>query len=108
MRWYQLVKSTSGIDWIDVTTLMNGLEAIHEVKIEWIVSTATRGNGGLLDFAVYAWVPTVEPHKAREIARISGTWPDKERPTFDGFVFNKLYELDRAIGKVYAQEQLPD
>lgn len=101
-------KSMTGIDWIDVATLMNGLEGIHEVKIEWTVSTATRGNGGLLDFAVYAWVPTVEAHKAREIARISGTWPDKERPTFDGYVFNKLYELDKLIGQAYGQKELTE
>jgi hypothetical protein len=101
-------KSMSGIDWIDVATLMNGLEGIHEVKIEWTVSTLTRGDGGLLDFTACAWVPTVEPQVTREIARISGTWPDKDRPTFDGYVFNKLYELDKLIGRVYAQKELPE
>jgi hypothetical protein len=100
-------KSLSGIDWIDVTTLMNGLEAIHEVKIEWTVSLPTVGAGGLLAFTVYAWVPAIEKPGRREVARISGIWPDKERPTFDGYVFNKLYELDRAIGKAYAQEEMP-
>lgn len=101
-------KSLSGIDWIDVATLMNGLESIHEVSIEWTVSTPTRGAGGLLAFTVYAWTPTVEAQQTREIARISGIWPDKERPTFDGYVFNKLYELDKLIGQAYAQKELTE
>lgn len=98
-------KSMSGIDWIDVATLMNGLESIHEVKIEWTVTPPTVGVGGLLAFTAYAWVPAVEKPGTREIARVSGIWPDKERPTFDGYVFNMLYALDRAIGRAYTQGQ---
>lgn len=100
-------KSLSGIDWIDVATLMNGLEAIHEVKVEWTASTPTVGAGGLLAITVWAWTPAVDGPGVREVARISGIWPDKDRPSLDGYVFNKLYDLDRAIGKEYAQRELP-
>jgi hypothetical protein len=97
----------SGIDWIDVTTLLNGLEAIHEVSIELIVTAATAGSGGLLGTTVTAYVPTPGSEQRKTVATIRGSWPDRERPTFDGYVFNQLYALDRAIGQAYAQEELP-
>lgn len=99
-------KSQIGIDWIDVTTLMTGIQGIHELTVELTVTTGTRGHCGSLLFTVSAWVPTVEAHQTKVIAEVKGEWPDKKHPTFDGAVFNALYALDHAISRAYDQVKI--
>lgn len=94
------------IDWIDITTLMTGLQGIHECNVELTVTTGTQGHNGLLNFTVLAWVPTVEKHQTRTIAEVSKSWPNKDHGTFDGAVFNALYELDKEISKAYEQKKI--
>ena len=98
--------TSAGIDWIDVTTLMCGLQGIHEVNVELTITTVTQGHSGLLRISALAWTPTVEAHGTKEIAQVAGSWPDSVHPSFDSAVFALLYELDRAIGKSYEQTKI--
>lgn len=97
----------SGITWSDVTYLLEGLQNIHELTVELTVLIRTPAGAHLLDYTLLAWVPTVEAHQTKVIAEIKGTWPDKTHPTFDSCIFNAGYDLDRAIGRHYAQVEIP-
>lgn len=99
-------KSQIGIDWIDVTTLMTGIQGIHELTVELTVTTGIQGHNGLLNFTVLAWVPTVEPQQTKTVAEVKGQWPDRKHPSFDSCVFAALYELDHAISKAYEQQKI--
>jgi hypothetical protein len=96
----------SGITWTDVANLWSGLEGIHEVTVELVVTTGGKGHNGLLDYTVSAWVPTVEAHQTKTIGEVKGTWPDRDHPTFDSCIFNQLYDLDRVIGRNYEQKEI--
>lgn len=96
----------SGINWSDVTYLWQGLEVIHECKVELTVLTGTVPGSHSLDFTASAWVPTVEAHQTSVLAEVKGSWPDRTHPTFDSCIFNALYELDRRIGRVDFQKPL--
>lgn len=98
----------SSIDWTDVAMLMSGLADIHEVSVEWTVTTLMPAGSGQLGFTALAWVPTTEAHYTEEVAQVTGSWPDKEHLDFCGFVFAKLYDLDRAIGRAYEQRKLKE
>jgi len=102
-----LVRHSSGIEWMDVKNLWSALEGIHELLVELTVTTRSRQPGGVLAITLIAWVPSVEAHHTTEVAKIDGFWPDGVRPTFASYVFNALYDLDRAIGKAYSQKELP-
>jgi hypothetical protein len=91
---------------MDVLNLWQALEGIHELTVELTVSTRSGGVGGKLAITLIAWVPTVEAHHTKEVARIDGSWPDGVRPSFASYVFNELYDLDRAIGRAYAQKDI--
>jgi len=99
---------SSGVGWSEVTNLMAALQGIHECTVELTITTGGQGHNGLLAFMAYAWVPTVEAHQTREIGRVSGTWPDKRHPSVESAVFNAMYDLDRDIGRQYAQKPLPE
>jgi len=90
---------SSGISWSDVTYLWQGLEGIHECKVELTVLIGIAPGSHSLDFTVSAWEPTVEAHQTKVIAEVKGTWPDRMHPTFDSCIFNAIYELDRRIGR---------
>lgn len=96
----------SVIDWIDVTTLMTGINGIHEVTVELTVTAGSQGHNGLLNYTVLAWVPTVEPQQTRVVAEVKGSWPNRNYPSFDSEVFNALYKLDYEISKAYDQRPL--
>jgi len=96
----------SGIDWTDVATLMNGIQGIHECTVELTVLTVGQRHSGTLVTTAFAWVPTVEPAQTRTLAAITREWPNKKHPTYDSFIFNILYDLDREIGREYTQAQL--
>lgn len=103
-----LARSMSVIDWTDVKGLMIGLEGIHELRVELIVSVATQSGNGGLGITAKAWRPTVQAHQTEVVAEVSGSWPGSEYLPFDGRVFSLLYELDRAIGKAYGQKELSE
>ena len=94
-------KSMSNIDWTDVTTLMTGINGIHEVTVELTVIAGMQGHNGLLNFTLSAWVPTVEANHTKVVAEVKGSWPDKTYPSFDSCIFNALYRLDHEISKAY-------
>lgn len=98
----------SGVTWSDITYLISGLEGIHECRVELTVRTSGLPDRHTLDTTVLAWIPTVEPHQTKTIATLTSSWPNKIHPTMDSFVFNLLYDLDRAIGRAYAQTEIPD
>lgn len=101
-----MVRHSSGIDWTDVRDLWSALEGIHELTVELTVTIRSRQPGGALAITLVAWVPSVEAHHTKEVAKIDGFWPDGVRPTFSSYVFNELYNLDRAIGRAYNQEEI--
>ena len=99
-------KSMMAIDGMDLSHLMAGLEGIHELRVELTVSVAMPAGNGALDITVSAWKPTVAAHQTEEVAKVAGTWPDQEGRTLTAYAFALCYELDRAIGKAYAQQEL--
>jgi len=101
-----LAKSLMSIEGGDIANLMKGLEGIHEVKVELTVSVAGSGLDGSLDIIALAWVPTPEAHGTKDIASVAGTWPEREQRTLTAYIFALLYELDRAIGRAYAQKDI--
>jgi hypothetical protein len=96
----------SGISWSDVTYLWEGLQTIHECTVELTVLTGGLPGGHSLSFTILAWVPTVEAHQTKTIAKTSGIWPDRTHPTFDSCIFNALYTLDREVGRNYEQKEI--
>jgi hypothetical protein len=97
----------SGITWSDVTYLIEGLQNIHECTVELTVLTRSQTGAHTLDFTILAWIPSVEAQETKTIAEVKGSWPDKSHPTFDSCIFNACYDLDRAIGRAWMQEEIP-
>jgi hypothetical protein len=97
-----------GIDWTDVGTLMSGLQGIHECTVELTVRTVGQRHSGSLATTALAWIPTFDAAQTLTIGELTREWPNKTHPTFDNFVFNLLYDLDREIGRQYAQAKLPE
>lgn len=100
--------SSPGPDWIDVTTLMTGLGGIHELNVELTLTTVTQGQNGLLRTTACAWRPTVEAHQTEVVAEVVGSWPDNAHAEYGSYVYWLLFELDKAIGRAYAQTVLPE
>ncbi len=71
-RGMTLVRHSSGIDWMDVKNLWSALEGIHELTVELTVTTRSQQPGGALAISMIAWVPTVEAHRTKEVAKIDG------------------------------------
>jgi len=98
----------SGITWTDVALLMIALEGIHECNVELTVTTGMDAHNGAVRISLKAWMPTVEAQQTKVIASLVETWPDRDHPTFDSFVFNALYALDRRIGRNYEQKEMTE
>lgn len=98
-------KFTSGVAMTDVGAMMRAIEAMHECHVEFIVRTHTRQAGGSISIECVAEFDRVPGTELPKLVAVKHTWPTKAANTFDGLLYNLLWQLDYAIQQAY--EQLP-
>lgn len=98
-------KYSSGVGMTDVGAMMRAVESMHTCHVEFIVRTGTRQPGGSIVIECVASFDVLPGSDLPKRVGIEHSWPTKAAATFDGLLYNLLWQLDYAIQKAY--EQMP-
>jgi len=98
-------KYGTGIGMTDVATMMKAVEAMHTCLVEFRVLTRGKGVDGALTIECAASFETLPGSDLPKRVGVEHVWPTKAASTFDGLLYNLLWQLDYAIQKAY--EQMP-
>lgn len=96
-------KSTNGPDWTGVIAMTGAIEALHGCRVEWTVTTAGQAHNGSCAIAMVASFPTLPGSELPKQVKVSGGWPNVSAKTFEGYVYNLLWQLDYGIQQAYEQ-----
>jgi len=98
-------KYGSGVGMTDVAAMMKAVEAMHTCRVEYRVRTAGKGVDGSMNIVCEATFDVLPGSDLPKVVNVEHTWPSKASATFDGLLYNLLWQLDYAIQKAY--EQMP-
>lgn len=98
-------KYSSGVGMTDVGAMMRAIEAMHTCHVEFIVRTRSIQPGGSIAIECTAQFDTLPSSDLPKCVLVEHSWPTKAAATFDGLLYNLLWQLDYAIQKAY--EQMP-
>lgn len=98
-------KYSSGIGMTDVAAMAKAIEALHSARVEFRMQTAGKGVDGSLIIELEAHFDVLPSSDLPKVVGVQHTWPSKAASTFDGLLYNLLWQLDYAIQQAY--EQLP-
>jgi hypothetical protein len=98
-------KYGTGIGMTDVAAMAKAVEAMHSCRVEFIVRTRGTGVDGSLDIECIASFVVLPGSDLPRVVGVQHHWPSKAARTFDGLLYNLLWQLDYAIQKAY--EQMP-
>jgi len=97
---------STGPDWIDVSTMMSAVQALHSASVE--VSVSPRGIGfgiGVLVTVKATFDRLPGSSLPKDVTVVVG-WPDDRSRTLAALAYRSLHELDYEISKVYENESL--
>lgn len=97
-------KYGTGIGMTDVAVMMKAIEAMHTCHVEFRVLTAGKGVDGSLSIVSVASFDRLPSSDLPKLVEVTHIWPSKAAATFDGLLYNLLWQLDYAIQK--ADEEL--
>jgi hypothetical protein len=100
-------KSTNGPDWTGVIAMTGAIESLHSCRVEWIVTTAGEAHNGKCSIAMKASFATLPESELPRTVTVTGAWPNTTARTFEGYVYNLLWQLDYGIQRAYEQMGLP-
>jgi hypothetical protein len=98
-------KYGTGIGMTDVGAMMRAIEAMHTCRVEFHVRTRSLQPGGSIVIECVASFDTLPDSDLPKAVAVEHVWPSKAAATFDGLLYNLLWQLDYAIQKAY--EQMP-
>lgn len=101
-------KSTNGPDQTDVETMMRAIEQAHTGRVQLTVSCAGIGPGGGLAVVLSFSLPSVCGREDEDQVLVVNRWPCPLHRDWWACIFEGLYRLDRAIGRQYHQDTLPE
>jgi hypothetical protein len=100
-------KYGSGIGMTDVAAMMKAVEALHECRVEFTVRTLGLGVDGRINTACEASFERLPGSDLPRHVGVEMDWPNKAAATYEGMLYNLLWQLDYAIQKAYEQMPLP-
>lgn len=98
-------KYGSGLGMTDVAAMMKAVEAMHTCRVVFHVRTDGKDVGGRMVIDCEATFDVLPGSDLPKQVSVSHIWPTKAASTFDGLLYNLLWQLDYAIQKAY--EQMP-
>ena len=102
-----MAKHSNGPDLIDIECLMRAIESLHGGRVALSVFPGGIGfNGGLVTVLTYL-EPSVEDGEYVPKAEAVGRFPCPVHSDFYACVFEGLYRLDAAVGRLYEQQVMP-
>lgn len=91
----------------DVGAMMRAIESMHDCRVEFHVRTLSRQPGGAITIVCDATFDRLPASVLPERCWVEHAWPTKAAATFDGLLYNLLWQLDFAIQAAYEQAKLP-
>lgn len=89
----------------DVAAMMKAVEAMHSARVEYRLRTAGKGVSGNMHIVCAAQFDVLPGSDLPAVVEVGHSWPTKAVSTFDGLLYNLLWQLDYAIQMAY--EQMP-
>ena len=99
-------KYTTGIGMTDVAAMMKAVEAMHECHVEFHVRTLGKDVSGRIAIVCDATFTTLPGSDLPKHVWVENSWPNSAAATFDGLLYNLLWQLDYAIQQAYEQMSL--
>jgi hypothetical protein len=98
--------SSSGPDWVDVSTMMKAMSALHSGHVGLTVLPAGLGSSSGLSVSAAIMFDLLPGSALPPCVAVEAKWPASEAKTFAGFCFSLLHKLDFEVSRVYKQESL--
>src|SRR6266699_673039 len=96
-------KSSNGPDWIGIGAMTRAIETLHTCHVEWTVTTVSRQPNGNMRIRMIATFELLPGSSLPRTVEVTGLWPSDTARTFEGYVYNLLWQLDYGIQKAYEQ-----
>lgn len=98
-------KFTGGIGMTDVAVMMKAIESMHDCHVEFHVRTLGKDVSGYIATVCDATFQVLPDSDLPKKVWVEMAWPNKASATYEGMLYNLLWQLDYAIQKEY--EQMP-
>lgn len=96
-------KYGSGVGMTDVAAMMKAIEALHDCQVEFHVRTHGKGVDGTINTVCMASFVTLPGSDLPKVVLVEMRWPNNAAATYEGMLYNLLWQLDYAIQKAYEQ-----
>lgn len=103
-----MAERTTSLDWTDVAMMMSAISTMHTCRVEWTATTVGKGHSGHMHISLWATFDVVPNSDLPRIVSVSGQWPSSQARSFEGLIYNLLWQLDYAIGQAYEQMTISD
>jgi hypothetical protein len=87
----------------DVAAMMKAVEAMHTCRVEYRVRTLGKDVAGRIHIECGAAFDTLPGSDLPKVVAVEHHWPSNTSATFEGLLYNLLWQLDYAIQKAYEQ-----
>jgi len=93
----------SGPEMSDIATMMGALEGVHSCRVEFRYTTLGQAHNGITHIECSATFATLPQSDLPRVVTVVADWPSGKARTFEGLLYNLLWQLDYAIGQAYEQ-----
>lgn len=97
---------TTGPDWVDISTMMKAMSALHSGHVGLTVLPAGPGSSSGLSVSAAIMFDLLPGSSLPPVVAVEQKWPCVGSKTFAGFCYGLLHKLDYEISRVYKQESL--
>lgn len=98
----------SGPEVTDVMMMLAALEGVHSCRAEFRLTTRTTPPNGSMHIECTASFSVLPGSDLPSTVAVEADWPSAKARTFEGLLYNLLWQLDYAIGKAYEQMTLKE
>ena len=99
-------KFTEELCEVDIEMMSRAIGSVHSGTVEVVLSPHGTGFNGGVTVTCRMNLDVLPGSSLPATVVVVSEWPCKDCKTFWGHVFNGLYQLDQAVGKVYEQKSL--
>jgi len=95
---------SNGIDWMEVTVLMNAIEALHAVDVSLVMSLDGAFKPYRMQVIATAVRQVVDPTGRKPSVSRKRFYPSVDAKSMSGLCYRLLHELDNDCGTMWVQE----
>jgi hypothetical protein len=95
---------SAGIDWMEVTVLMNALESLHAVDVSLVMSLDSAFVPYRMQVVAIATKKGGTSGGVKQSVSLKRFFPSADAGSMDGLCFRLLHELDHECSKMWRQE----